>query len=218
MIDKPVQTAVVTGGHAYDVPNLHRLFRELDGVDAYVQSVDDFYSSPREVRERYDAVVFYTMMLETPRDDGLAWRQGKPLTALTELGETRQGIVLLHHGILAYPGWPLWRQVSGAAGRIAEYHIGEQVAIEIAGDHEITRGLSPWTMIDETYLMPDIDSSSHALLACGHAKSMKTIAWTRGYKRSRIFCFQSGHDNRTWSDESFRSVLRRGILWSAATR
>ena len=35
--DKPVRVAVVTGGHFYEVVEFHRLFRSLDGIDAYVQ-------------------------------------------------------------------------------------------------------------------------------------------------------------------------------------
>jgi type 1 glutamine amidotransferase len=30
-----------------------------------------------------------------------------------------------------------------------------------------------------------------------------------------VFCFAAGHDNQTWIDESFRTVLRRGIQWAA---
>jgi type 1 glutamine amidotransferase len=30
-----------------------------------------------------------------------------------------------------------------------------------------------------------------------------------------VFCFQSGHDNLTWSNPSFREILARGIRWSA---
>lgn len=34
--DSPgLNVAVVTGGHAFDVPNFYRLFRQLPGVDAY---------------------------------------------------------------------------------------------------------------------------------------------------------------------------------------
>jgi type 1 glutamine amidotransferase len=44
---------------------------------------------------------------------------------------------------------------------------------------------------------------------------MKTIGWTRQYKKSRVFCFESGHDNQTWVSPEFREVLRRGLLWCA---
>ena len=41
-----LRVAVVTGGHAFDVPNFHRLFRQLPGIDAYPQHLEHFASSP----------------------------------------------------------------------------------------------------------------------------------------------------------------------------
>ncbi len=51
-------------------------------------------------------VLFYTMFMDEPTDEGLPWHAGKPLDRLQGLGATSQGIVLLHHAILAYPRWP----------------------------------------------------------------------------------------------------------------
>ena len=48
-----------------------------------------------------------------------------------------------------------------------------------------------------------------------HPKSMKAIGWARQYKKSRVFCLESGHDNQCWANASFREVLRRGLLWCA---
>lgn len=217
-MDKPAcRVAVVTGGHSYDVPNFHRLFRDLAGVDAYIQSMDDFASSPKETRQSYDAVVFYIMLMAGPTDEGLAWYAGKPLTALSELGETSQGIVVLHHALLAYPEWPAWGELVGIPqNRNFGYHFGETVTTRIDNPaHPITQGIGSWTMVDETYIMPDAGPDSDVLLSYDHPKSNRTIAWARAYRRSRVFCYQAGHDNTAWANPSFREVLRRGILWSA---
>jgi type 1 glutamine amidotransferase len=72
-------------------------------------------------------------------------------------------------------------------------------------------------MIDETYVMPDAlpANGNHILLTTTHPDSVKTIAWVRQYRQSRVFCLQSGHDNQTWADASFQRLLRQGILWSS---
>ncbi len=85
---QPIKTAVVTGGHAFDVVNFHRLFRSLAGIDAYIQSIDDFSVTTQEARDGYDVVVFYIMMRDRPVDEGLPWYAGKPRTALEHLGQT----------------------------------------------------------------------------------------------------------------------------------
>lgn len=218
-----IKTAVVTGGHAFDVPGLHALFRSasgalphLPGVEAYIQHMDDFASSPQEVRDGYDVVLFYIMLMEGPTDDGLPWYQGKPKAALEHLGETEQGIFVLHHAILAYPKWDVWRDIVGIADRSFGFHYGQRLRIQVADPgHPITQGLADWEMVDETYTMQDAGEGSQVLLTADHPLSMRTIAWTRQHKNARVFCFQSGHDDQAFAHPSFRAVIGRGIHWLA---
>ena len=211
----PIKTAVVTGGHSYDVPNFHRLFRALPGLDVYIQHMDDFASSSVEVRDSYDVVVFYTMLMEGPRDEGLVWHQGKPKSVLEHLGETSQGIVMLHHALLAYPQWQPWADLVGIPERTFGYYMAQTVTSQIVdSSHPIMQGINAWEMVDETYTTASTGSDSHVLITYDHPQSMRTIAWTRSHKQSRVFCYQAGHDNDTWQDTNFREVLRRGIAWA----
>ena len=50
------------------------------------------------------------------RIEGQPWWAGKPKAALERIGQTEQGIVVLHHAILAYPEWPLWAEPGGHRG------------------------------------------------------------------------------------------------------
>jgi len=185
-------------------------------VDAYIQHMDDWASSPEEVRDSYDVALFYIMLMETPPEEGLPWYCGNPRAAVEHLGETAQGIFLLHHAILAYPEWPVWERIVGIEGREFDYFLDRNVDIEVADDsHPITADLEGWTMGDETYAMNEPADDSRVLLTLDHPESMKSIGWVRRHRNSPVFCFQSGHDNVTWRDENFRTVLRRGILWCA---
>ena len=216
MTDKPVKTAVVTGGHPFDVVNFHHLFRELEGIRPYVQHMDEFASSPEEERDSYECVVFYSMLRDGPSDAGQPGYAGKPKTVLEHLGASEQGILLLHHAILAYRQWPLWDELVGIGDRSFGYHHDQSLQVEtVDRPHPITRGVASWEMIDETYTMADAGPDSEVLLTTSHPKSMRTLAWTRTHGNARVFCFQSGHDNQTWQDERFREILRRGILWTA---
>ena len=104
--DTPISTAVVTGGHFYEVVDLHRLLRSLDGIDAYIQHMDDFTLAPREERSSYDVVLFFTMLLEGPR--------GERLQALEQIGANRQGVVVC----CITPSWRSRTRRSGGAGPI----------------------------------------------------------------------------------------------------
>ena len=213
----PIKLAVVTGGHGFDIVNLTDLFRELPGIDAYIQHMDDFAWAEQDVREGYDAVLFFGMLKETPADEGLPWYMGKPKSALEHLGETEQGIIILHHAALAYTEWPVWDDVVGIWGdRSFSYHPGQTLRIDVADqDHPITHGMASWEMVDETYVMEEPGQGSRVLLTTAYPKSMHSIAWVREHDKARVFCFVSGHDNRTWANQGFRETLTHGIRWAA---
>ena len=206
-----LQVAVITGGHSFELIEFHQLFRSYAGLDVYIQHLEDFSSSPQEVRDGYETLVFYFMPRQSPAEGGTPWR------ALEHLAETGQGLVILHHALLAYPDWPLWAEVVGLAdSHTFDYYHDEAMNVYPTGvEHPITAGLSPWTIVDETYDMVDAGEGSEVLLTTDHAKSMKTIGWTRAFGRSRVFCFELGHDHVAWEEPHFRTVLERGILWSA---
>lgn len=208
--------AVITGGHAFDVPHFHRLFRELEGVDAYVQTLEDWVADCAGVREVYDVVLFYSMHRETPAEGEQYWSKSYR-EALRSLTRTGQGVLLLHHAILAWPEWPFWADLVGIPERrFEDYSLGETVPVHVEdAHHAITAGLTDWTMIDETYEMADAGEGCRVLLTTDHPKSMRTLAWTRTQGEARVFCLQSGHDDRAWADANFRAVLERGIRWCA---
>ena len=211
-----ITTAVITGGHSHDLLNFRRLFRSLEGIDAYVQHMDDFATSSEEVRDGYDVVLFFIMLTEGPSDEGLPGYAGKPRAVLEHLGETEQGIFVLHHALLAYRQWSVWDEIAGIQDRRFGYHMDQTIQVEIANRHHpITKGLEPWEMVDETYTMNDAGPDSEILMTAEHPKSMTTIAWTRQHRNARVFCFASGHDNDSWSHPSFHQTVTQGIRWVA---
>lgn len=210
MSEIPIKTAVITGGHDFDVPAFTRLFRVLANVNAYIQTLDDFAADAGKVRDWYDVVVFYNHHQETPASDT------HQRATLERLGETEQGIVVLHHGLLAFRDWPLWDQVVGIEDRGVGYDHDQQLTIHVADpDHPITRGVGDFAMVDETYKIDEPGPDSHVLLTTDHPKSMEAIAWTRTYGKSRVFCYESGHDASAFDNPHFRTVLGRGIAWAA---
>jgi len=203
-----VKLLVLTGGHGYDEPAFQKLFQSLAGITTTMKTMDQFFALPAAERDAFDVLLFYHMLMPTPKD--------KALEALTHLGSTEQGLVMLHHALLAYPQWPVWTDIMGIANRKFGYHHDQKLHVKVVNtEHPITKGLKSWDMIDETYTMADAGEGSEILLTTEHPKSMKTLGWTRQHKKSRVFCFESGHDNQTWVDPNFREVLRRGVLWCA---
>ena len=211
------QIAVITGGQSFDETGLHKFFRVMSGMDFYIQHMDDFATSSQAVRDRYDVLLFYHMLREAPMDDNQPWYAGKPLSVLSHLGETGQGICLWHHALVAYRQWPTWRALVGIPDLYSTFHKQQLLHIQVAApDHPITQGLTGWRMTEETYVMAEpTPSDNQVLLTVDHPQSMQALAWTRHYKQSRVFCLQPGHDDSTWQNENFQTVMTRGLLWCA---
>lgn len=212
-----LKIAVITGGHHFEVVPFHHLFRELPGVDAYVQHMADFVASTPEARAQYDVLVFYTHLKRELSDLGVPPGQPDSVRAVLEtLGAANQGLVLLHHSLLAFPEWAIWDEIVGMTGRkLDEYAHDQALPLHVADPHHaICAGLDDWTITDETYLMPDVSGAdNHVLLTTPHPRSMTTIAWTRQFRTSRVFCLQLGHDSLAWNDAGFRRLLAQGIAW-----
>ena len=211
-----LKVAVVTGAHSFDVINFTKFFRSLEDVDPYIQHMEHFASSTNEIRQKYDVILFYFFFMDDPNNQDLTGTATHYLKTIEDLGEAGQGIMVLHHALLAYPQWSLWSELVGIQNREFGYHENQNLQVKVKNpDHPITRGVKSWNMIDETYTMDDAGEGSEILLTADHPKSMKTIGWTRTYKDSRVFCLESGHDSITWADPNFKQIVQQGIHWCA---
>ena len=217
MANGKIKTAVITGEHEYDVVGFQSMLRTIPEIEAYPQNMWDFITDPTRSPGAYDVLVFYNYHQSTPAEE-----DGKFEAAMKEtlegLRDGDQGIFLLHHALVAFPDWSLWRELSGMRQRGGNHPsaFDQTVRIDVADtEHPITATLEPWDIVDETYGRDDADEDSHILLTTDHPQSMKTIAWTRTFGKARVFCYQNGEDNQAYSNPGFRTVVGRGIQWLA---
>lgn len=215
--DDTLAVAFLTGGHPYDVPVVLTALDTLPGIRFYPHEVESFVSDPATIAA-YDAAVFFNFH---GHDIGLDLTDGfteRVAEAIPEMGAAGVGIVPLHHGIAAFPDVPAWETVTGLPGTaLAGAYIDQQFTIEVADeDHPITGGYDAFHFHDETYeYSATLDGDSNVLLRTDHDPSAEPIAWTRTYEDSRVFAYQSGHGRNAYTDATFRTLLTRGIWWSA---
>ncbi|MCY4402860.1 MAG: ThuA domain-containing protein [Candidatus Poribacteria bacterium] len=202
-----MKIAVVTGEHGFREKDFDKIFKSMDDIEFIREDLDVFVDNPNQ--KEYDTVVFYNFHRPYPTDT-----QAKTILDLTERG---QGIVILHHAILAFPEWDAYSEMCGIDERSDFGYFPKQTfQVQVTDPtHPITEGLTDWEMGDETYTMTSAGDDSTILLTTDHPDSMDVLGWAREYGNSRIFCLQSGHDNVTYSNPNFREVLRRGIQWCA---
>ena len=211
------RVAVVVGYHTYEVCALQEMFEGFEGLHCYIQHLEQFTSSTDEMRDSYDAVVFYTMEHRTP-DENRPWYEGRVKEAMEHLGECGQGIIVLHHSLLAFENWSIWKEITGLDPALyhdyrldvpQRYHI-------VSGMHPITQGMDDFEMTDEIYLYDRISPipGMELLVTSVDDVNMNAVAWTKSYRNSRVFCLQPGHGPSSYQNPSFQRLLLRGILWS----
>jgi len=209
-----LKIAVITEWHPIDVIAFQKLFESFPEFECYIQSLELFIADEKN-RDCYDAVVYYNLSMPLLQEDSKTYKY-----FTQKMGRTKQGIFLLHHAILCYDGWDFWSELTGIENRKFTYHWDQTVDYHIEKpDHPIVKGLKDWQMVDETYMLEEAACpGSEVLITADHPLSIRDIAWTRQYLDSRILCYASGHDESAYHNESFREVLRNGILWCANQR
>ncbi len=212
-----IKVALLTGGHSFDLPNFYNMLEQLKGVKVYPQHLENFASSTEEIRDSYDVVGFYNMHNPIPTDEGSTWWSGKPKTALERLYKNGQGIVLIHHAILAWREWDLWNEAVGFKTRSFKYKPNINMSIKIADkNHPVTKGLNDFEIVDEGYILNSKhDGKGKVLLTTQHENAMQEVVWTRKCQNSNVFCIALGHDNLAWSNPGFQRVVSNGMQWSA---
>ena len=211
-----IKLAIVTGGHPFELPEFLAMFDRMPQVDYYIQDLDNWAADAGNVWDQYDVHIFYTMhywgiLSVRPEMD-------EPIQeAIDRVGDKEHGIFIWHHALLGFLDSPAWSAMCGSQNRrLRGCDGGEEVLTEIANpDHPITRGLYPWTMTDEVYLIDEPSEDSDVLLTTTNPKSMKALGWTREHKQARVFCYESGHDGIAYRNPTFQAVMLRAIQWLA---
>ena len=216
MSSNTLRVALIIGAHPIDVPATLDVFESNPEIDVYPQDLPSFVADFGDVRSTYDVAVFYNFHGHGYCVDLTDEMAEQTREAIREIGEEGLGIVPLHHGVAAFPEMEEWTDVCGMSGEITDYHFDQQFQVDVAPEsHPITADLESFDFTDETYEMDEPDEESTLLLTTEYEPSMHALAWVRQYRNSRVFCYQSGHDRDALENDTFRTVLARGIRWAA---
>jgi type 1 glutamine amidotransferase len=216
----PIKAVVVTGGHGFEHDPFFALFQGYKDIQ-YVEAAQKDHSELFEDIGNwdYDVIVLYNM------SQNLSSQREANFKSLLTAGV---GLVALHHAEGAFNTSDEYRRTIGARYPLKPQEIeGKQFAqgtydhdmdmnVKIADrEHPITRGLSDFTIHDETYKGNWFAKDNHVLLTTDHPKSDTTICWTRPSETNRIVLLQLGHDSKAYANPNYRQLIVRSIRWAA---
>jgi putative membrane-bound dehydrogenase-like protein len=165
----------------------------------YTESLSDL---KRDVLDRYDAVVLYANW------DRISPEQEKALLSYVEDGH---GFVPIHSASACFGNSDAFIKLVGA--RFKSHGAGVFKTDIVAPNHPIMRGYEGFETWDETYVHDRHNEENRTLL---QKREQEPWTWIRTQGKGRIFYTAYGHDMRTWSQEGFNELVRRGILWSVS--
>jgi hypothetical protein len=164
-------------------------------------SADDF--------ARADVLVWYSA------NPGWSAEKGAQLDTFLERGG---GMVLLHYAVNGQKApTELARRIGLAwqPGR-SKFRHGPLDLTFPAGDHAITAGFRGLHLEDESYWELVGNLAGVEILATAvEDGAPRPLLWTRQAGKGRVFCSIPGHYSWTFDDPLFRTLILRGIAWTA---
>jgi putative membrane-bound dehydrogenase-like protein len=183
-------------------------FRQLQPVLA-ARGIDLTYTDKADalspqILNRYDGLLIYA------NTDKITPEQEKALLDFVEHGK---GFIPLHCASYCFLNSPKYIALVGA--QFKSHGTGAFRAQIAEPNHPIMKGFNGFESWDETYVHTKHNEKDRTVLEYrvdGDKKEPWT--WVRTQGKGRVFYTAWGHDERTWSNPGFQSLVERGIRWA----
>ncbi len=157
----------------------------------------------------YDGLIIYA------NHDSIAPAQEQALRAFVEGGK---GLIPLHSasGCFKNSDW----YINAIGGQFKSHKTGAITATIVNAKHPVMQGLKPFTTTwDETYvhqrLNPDMTVLTTRQEGDGaNPGRQEPYTWVRKQGKGRVFYTAYGHNDSTWTNPDFRTLVDRGVLWA----
>jgi type 1 glutamine amidotransferase len=215
-----IKVVVVTGGHGFEKEPFFAIFDsfpDIKYVNAHQQDHSEIFEDIGNWD--YDVVVLYNMTQEISPE-----RQENFVRLLRQ----GVGLVALHHSIGAFQQWPEYRKIiggkfylkdmveDGIEHKKSKYKHDINVNVHVKDKkHSITRAMSDFTIIDETYGDQVFEKDNRILLTTDHPTSDEPLCWVRRYAKAKVCYIQLGHDSKAYANEGYQRLIAQAVRWSA---
>ena len=154
----------------------------------------------------YDALVIYGNHTTLTAD------QEKALLDFVEGGK---GVVAVHSAAEMFGSSERYAALIGAQAKTQGG--GEFTAEIVAPTHAAMQGVKPFATWDEALVIGKQTASDRTVLmerADGTGGARTPYTWVRTQGKGRVFYTGYGHDERTWSNPGFHSLIEHAIVWA----
>ncbi|MFP6881537.1 MAG: PVC-type heme-binding CxxCH protein [Roseibacillus sp.] len=163
----------------------------------YTENLEDL--NPENLA-RYDGLMVYANI------GGLSQRQEQ---AVLDYVASGKGYIPVHCASACFGNNPKMVELLG--GQFKSHGTGTFRTRIVKPDHPVTKGFEGFESWDETYVHHRHNEKDRTVLSY---REDEPWTWVRTHGNGRVFYTAWGHDQRTWKNEGFQELLRRGVLWA----
>lgn len=194
---------------------LAALLKKTDGLEVTVVDGKEPWPEGPDLIRKADGVVIFV-------SQGGMWAQNdsRRHEELMKLAARGGGISALHWGIGAkedkyVEGFQ--QLIGGIHGGSDRKYVVTKAKLMPAVDHSITRGVKPFEVKDEFYYQLKFakDGKLTPIIQVEIDGAMQTVSWAWERPDSgRSFGFSMLHYHANWNHESYRHLVKQGVLWT----
>jgi type 1 glutamine amidotransferase len=215
-----IKVVVVTAGHGFKKEPFFAMFDSFSNIEYTSVHLQDDSEIFEDISNwDYDVIVLYNMTQE------ISPKRRENFVKLLHKGV---GLVALHHSIGAFQQWPEYRKIiggkyylkdmveDGIEHKASKYKDDVNVNIHVKDKkHPVTRGMTDFTILDETYKDQVFERDNHVLLTTDHPTSDKTLCWVRRHGKAKVCFIQMGHGPSAYGNATYRQLVAQAIRWCA---
>ena len=132
--------------------------------------------------------------------------------ALKEYVESGKGFIPLHSASFCFQNSDWY--VEAVGGQFQSHGTGDFTVDIIAADHPVMKGVEVFETWDETYIHTRINPDMTVLMEREENGHREPWTWVRNQGKGRVFYTAYGHNERTWSQPNFHTLVANGVLWA----
>src|ERR1043165_697172 len=209
MAQSPTIRILFLGDNGHHKPN--ERFRQLQPImekrGIELSYTDAASALNPKTLARYDGLLIYANTTK------ISPEQEK---ALLDYVASGKGFIPIHCASYCFLNSPAYVELVGA--QFLRHGTGTVRTTVAEPNHPITKDYEGFESFDETYVHTRHNDKDRTVLEYRMDKKTKEPwTWVRTHGQGRVFYTAWGHDERTWSNPGFHTLIERGIRWAVNT-
>ncbi len=161
-------------------------------------------------------VVLFVKSNNVSASDESPWMTEEVEAAFVNYVRRGNGLLVVHSGSAGYAQTPAFRELMG--GVFVSHPPQCPVTVEPQVGHPLTVGSTPFTVMDEHYMMALDDADADIFMTTASQHGIQPGGWTRSEGAGRVCMLTPGHNVEVWLHPSFQTLLGNALRWCAAAR